>query len=417
VFAALLLLPCAALAQLTNDEVPIQRTVPPKEQIESEMQSRFRLGPVRLLPQLSLVGPTYDNNVLGASGIEPRVTDWTVTVSAGLGVLIPFSKKVFLKGTLFPQYIYYDRLTDRRQWGGSYGGTLYGFFNHLSFEADYLDQRTPQYPNSEIQTQVLGDTHGGNLKLEVDLGGPWSVYANGEYQEIQYRPLGAPPPVIDGVLSQLNRNEGAVRGGLRYRLTSYFFVGVGGEATRTKFTDDPLRGDNETTAAIATVHYDRPRLFVNFSGGYRIGRPINGSTFPEFSTFTGSGYITYELIPHLDLNVYGQRGIEYGVFPDNPYYFGSLAGGGLTVHIGQRVSVNGYGGYGENNYPVPLAEFGGVQRIDKVTLYGGGLSVLLYKSISLQAQATETDYNSNIAAFDRKVFRFSTGFVVGVLSP
>jgi hypothetical protein len=417
VFLALALCPSVGLAQLTNNEVPIGRTVPRQEQIEGEMGSRFRLGSVRLLPQIAFVGPTYDNNVLGATGDEAKVSDWTFTVSAGLGVLIPLGKKMYLRGVLFPQYIYYDRLAERRQWGGSYGGSLYGFFNRMSVEADYLDQRTPQYPNSEIQTQVLGDTQAGNLKVEVDLGGPWSVFANGQYQQISYRSLGAPPPIINGVLSLLDRNEGAVRGGVRYKLKSYFTVGIGAEGTRTTFTEDPQRGDNESNAVYASVHYDRPRLFVNFSGGYRTSRPINGSNFSEFSTFTGSGYISYALLSQLDLNVYGKRGIQYGVFIDNPYYLEALAGGGLTLHLGRRVEVNGFGGYGTNDYPVPIASAGGVKRVDKVTVYGGGLSALVYKSISLQAQVTSTEYNSNIAAFDRKVLRFSTGLVVGVLSP
>src|SRR5690349_16632061 len=117
---ALALATVPALAQLTNDQVPIERTVPVQQQIESEMQSRFRLGDVRLLPQLALVGPTYDNNVLSAEGDQPKTSDWSFTVSAGLGVLIPLGRKMYLKGTLFPQYIYYNRLSDRRQWGGTY---------------------------------------------------------------------------------------------------------------------------------------------------------------------------------------------------------------------------------------------------------------------------------------------------------
>jgi hypothetical protein len=417
VFAACCMAASPALAQLTNDSVPAERTIPRHEEIEAEMGSRFHLGPVRLLPQITLNGPTYDNNVLGASGNDPKVSDWSLTVGAGLGVLIPIGKKVYLRGTALPQYIWYDRLEDRRQWGGIYGGSLYCFFNHLSLEADYLSQITPQYPNTEIQTQVLGDTRGGTLKLEVDLGGPWSVYSNGEYQEIEYRPLGAPPPVIGGLLAQLNRNEGAVRGGLRYKLTSYFNVGVGAEGTRTKFPDDPERADNESTAALVSVHYDRPRLFVNFNGGYRVGRAIDDSRFPEFSTFTGSGYVSYELIPRLDLNVYGLRGVEYGLTPDNPYYLGSLGGGGLTLHVGQRIEIFGYGGYGTNDYPVPIEGTGGVKRVDKVTTYGGRLSVVLYRSVSVTAQVSNTDYNSNIPAFDKTVFRFSSGFTVGLLTP
>lgn len=414
VFAWIVVAPAVALAQLTYDQVPLGRTVPVQEQIESGMNSRFRLGPVRLLPQLSLVGPTYDNNVLGTTGNEPKVSDWSFTAAAGLGVLVPFSKKVYLSATILPQYIYYHRLSERRQWGGTYGGNIYGFFNRLALEADYSENRSPQYPNTEIQTQVLGDTRAGNARAEVDIGGPWSVYAAGQYQDLTYESLGGPPLVINGVLSLLNRNEGALRGGFRYRFASYFIVGIGAEETRTRFSEQPEAADNDSTAFIMTVHYDRPRLFVNFSGGYRRGREANGSNFPDYDTFTGSGYLTYQLLRSLDVNLNGSRAIYYGFFPSNPYYLGSLGQGGLTLHLGTRVSLSGYGGYGTNTYPVPVA---GVQRVDKVTTYGGSLNALLYKTITLTANATHYDYNSNIAAFDQSVFRFTAGLVIGLVAP
>jgi hypothetical protein len=363
------------------------------------------------------VGPTYDNNVNGASGNVERDSDWYGTVSAGLGILIPLGKKVYLRGDILPEYIWYNRETDRRQWGGTYSGTLYGFFNRLSLEADYQSELTPQYPNSEIQTQVLGSNQGGNLRMEVDLGGPWSVYAAGQYQRLRYDPLGAPPPVIGGLLSLLDRDEGAVRGGVRYKLTSYFSIGIGAEGTRTKFPEDPSRADNQSTAYLLSVHYDRPRLFVNFNGGYRIGTAIDGSSFPNFSTFTGSGYISYQLLSFLDLNIYGQRGVNYGLFPDNPYYFGGLAGGGFAAHVGQRVTLSAYGGYGVNDYPVPVSSAGGVKREDKVTLYGGGLTIAVYRNIGLTARASNYIYNSNIDLFDKTVFRFSTGLVITLVHP
>ena len=82
---------------MTYDQVPLDRTVPKQEEIENEMQSRFRLGPVRLLPQIQLIGPMYDSNALAASGNEPKTSDWSLTASAGLGVLIPLGRKLYLR--------------------------------------------------------------------------------------------------------------------------------------------------------------------------------------------------------------------------------------------------------------------------------------------------------------------------------
>jgi hypothetical protein len=416
--AALLVFPCSAEAQLTNDVVPQGRTIPLKEEVETEMQNaRFKLGPVRLLPQLILNGPTYDSNALGATGGDPKFDDWTASVSAGLGVLIPLSKKMYLRGTILPEYIWYDRLEDRRTFGGTYGGSLYGFFNRLSFQADYATALTPTYANSEILTPVLGDFQGGSLKTEVEISGLWSVYAAGVYQELDYSSLGN--PIVNLPLSFLDRNEGAVRGGLRYHWTSYFYVGVGGEGTRTEFPEDPLRADNDSTAFIASVHYDRPRLFINLNGGYRQGRAINGSRFPEYDTFTGSGFISYQLLSRMSLSVYGQRRVTYALFVDNPYYFENLGGVGLSYQLGARVNVNGFAELGTNEYPVPviLPDESSVVRVDDVTNYGGGFTIRLWKGASFGFQVTQMEFDSNVPQFDRDVLRFTGGLTIGVFTP
>jgi hypothetical protein len=106
--------------------------------------------------------------------------------------------------------------------------------------------------------------------------------------------------------------------------------------------------------------------------------------------------------------------VYYGFFPENPYYLGSQGQGGLTVHLGSRVSLTGYGGYGTNSYPVPVD---GVQRVDKVTSYGGALNALLYRTITLSASASHYDYNSNIDALDRSYFRFTAGLIIGLVAP
>ncbi len=409
-----------AFAQITNDSVPQERTVPVKEQIESEIQSaRWKLGPFRLLPQLRITGPTYDNNVFGASGEEPKVSDWYAIFGAGLGVVLPIGRSVYVRGVAVPQYIWYDKLADRRQWGGTYGGRLDAFVGRAAFEGGYDKTLTPTYTNTEELVQVLGDTDRASGRIEIPIAGAVSLFGSAIYQTINYRPLGTDVPADLNPLAELDRKEGAVRGGLRYKISSAFDVGVGVEGTRTEFDQDPQDGDNESTAYLASIYYNRPRLFVNFNGGYRLGKPINGSSFPEFSTFTGSGYLSYELLRRLELKLYGSRGVEYGQYFQNPYYFGSLGGAGLSFKIGYRLSLRVYGELGQNVYPVAVPDASGalVKRVDDTTTYGGGLELLLFRNLSVTASAYNTDYNSNLPEFDRSVLRFTTSFVLGVPFP
>ncbi len=417
--AALGMVAQGALAQITNDDVPRERIVPVKEQIESQMQSaRWRLGPVRLIPELRISGPTYDDNVFGASGDEAKVSDWYAIFGAGLGLVVPIGHSVYLRGTAVPEYIWYDKLADRRQWGGNFGGVLNAFVGRAAFEGGYEKTLTPQYANTEELIQVLGDTDRASGRLEIPLPGAFSLFGSAIYQTINYRPLGQDVPEDLNPFADLNRKELAARGGLRYRINSSFDVGAGVEGTRTEFDQDPQSGDNESTAYLGAIYYNRPRLFVSFRGGYRIGKPINGSTFPEFSTFTGSGYLSYELLRRLELNLYGSRGVQYGQYFDNPYYFGSLGGARLIFKVGYRLSIRVYGELGENVYPVAVqAPVGLVKRVDDTTTYGGGIDLFLFKGLSVTATAYNTEYDSNLPEFDRSVFRFLTSFVVGLPIP
>ena len=410
-----------AFAQITNDSVPRERTVPVKEQIDRELQSaRWRLGPFRFLPQLQITGPTYDNNVFDASGEEPKVSDWYAIFGAGLGVVIPIGRSVYVRGSAVPEYIWYDRLADRRQWGGSYGGTLNVFLGRAAFEGGYGKTLTPQYPNTETLVQVLGETDRADGKIEIPLTRAISLFGSAIYQTINDRPLGQDVPESENPYGDLNRKEGAARGGLRYKISSYFDVGLGAEGTRTEFDQDPANADNESTAFLAAVYFNRPRLFVNFNGGYRIGKPINGSTFPEFSDIYRI-WISFLRTPpwSLQLQLYGSRGISYGQYIGNAYYFGSSGGAALVLQVGYRLKIRAYGELGENVYPVAVPDVSGalVKRVDDVTTYGGGIELLLFRNLSVTANAYNTEYDSNVPEFDRSALRFTTSFVLGVPIP
>jgi hypothetical protein len=401
--------PAAVSGQLTNDYVPLERTIPAKEQLEAQVRSaRYKLGPFRFLPRVALIGPTYNDN----GGATDQGSAWTIQGVAGLAAVIPVGSKVYLRGEAYPGYIWSDG-EQGNQFGGIYGGGVYAFFNRMSVQADYHSALTPTYPNSEIQQQVLGSSQDAALRVEIDLTGKLALSGSANYLKSDYESL-TDFPEIEDPFRFLDREEFGARGGIRYKVRSDITVGVGYESTRAEFPDQPQRADNESTAYLGAIRYDRPRLFVNFAGGYRIGKARNGSSFPEFETFTGSGFLSYELASPLTVDLYGRRGIQYGLFPENPYYLESLGGIAAVVRFGHRVTLRAFGEYGTNVYPVPisLGDVGPLEREDKVTAYGGGLTVFIIRSLTLGATVRNTDYDSNIPALSRSVLQFSSSLIL-----
>lgn len=407
--AALLLLALSASsparAQLANDEVPRQRTVEAREALDGELRaSRFRLGPVRMLPRLLLKNAGYDNNVFGTS--EGPVADWTATVSLGTRLILPMGSKLYWTGDAWPEYTWYRTLTARNGLGGFYRSSLLAFFNRMSVEiaGSYTDSLS--YLNSETETRVRQKTSGGAARVEIDLTRSVALFAGAVTQRIRVSGgSGEPAGLVDPHL--YDRTEEAARGGLRFRLSGDWNVSVGAEATRTTFAEVPEERDNRSVAILGGVFYNRPRLFVNLLAGFRWGRPINGSVFPDYSTPTGSYFVSYQATKVVEVQLHGGRRIVYGQVQDNPYYVETRYGLSLLLHVLRNVALQGVGALGTNAYLFAGPAEG--RRSDRYHSVGGGLTVGVAGRFLLSALVEHPTYTSNVPGADRSALRFTTG--------
>jgi hypothetical protein len=403
-----LLIPARSLGQLSTDQIPRKRTVPAREQVRGELEKRrFRLGPLRLIPELNVSNAGYDSNVFGASAGH-EITDWTATISAGFRWLVPVGSKLYVIGDVLPQYTWYKTLEERRFFGGTVRAALLGFFNRASLEVGGFESRDLRYATSETETQLIETALDGSLKMEVDVASNFSVFGGAEVTRIRYRTLGGQPSGVVFVdPNQFNRTEEGARGGIRYRISSSLDISAAYEKTRTEFSQVPEQNDNQSDAYLLGIHYDRPRFFVNLSGGYRRGKPFNGSSFAEYSEPTGSYFISYFLTRTVELGAYGGARVTYGL--TSSQFLEVRNGGNITVRVHPRVTLSAFGSYGTNRFPATSG--GGVVtagHTDKAIYYGGSLSAVVFRKISLTAQATESRYRSNQPDLNRNVVRYTT---------
>lgn len=410
--ALLWLLSSTALAQLASDEVPRERTVPEREQIRRDMEeSRFRLGPFRILPRLLVNNTGYDSNVFGSADHE--VSDWTADVGIGVHAILPAGSKVYFVADAVPSYIWYSRFSQERTLGGLYRGSLLGFFNRMTVETAAYDSKMPTILNSETEARVLQDLRDGSARLEIDLTRRLALFASGEYQRVRYSLGSEVSPGLSDEVGKLDRTDQAARGGLRYRFSPNFNVSVAAESARTSFVVDGPARDNKSHAYLLGIHYDRPRFFVNLTGGYRKGGLCNCiGAFPSYQTATGSYFMSFIPVHRLELQVYGHRGPIYSLFQQNPYYLETRNGGGPVVHLGRRLALHAFGEFGTNSYPVGVEAQGAViiTRHDTAKTWGGGASFAIMRSGALTLMASRTRYTSNFPGFNRSVFRLTAGF-------
>jgi hypothetical protein len=413
--AALLLVavlapPRAGAQFLESDEVPRQRTIPEKQVIDDDLaRSKFHLGPVRLLPSISVTNAGYDSNVF-SSATDP-FADWTATIVAGSRLLLPLGSKMYVLADVFPQYTWYAKLNDRDRWGGLYDLAVLGFFNRMSFQLKGTDREAYIVYSAEFPSYVFENLRSGIGNVDVSLTRSLSLFAEGGYEQVRYTQY-AGPPIQDAQVKLNNSDNSEIRGGLRYRISEDWSVTAAAEEVQSNFQFDPELRDNRSIAYLGGIFFNRPRLYINAMGGYREGLANNGSLYPEYQTGVGSFFVSFFPLRWLELQGYGHRKVDYSIAVLQPYFFDNKVGGGANIELFDRVLLKGFVEDGPNTYPVaePVEGQGQVLRVDHVKYYGGGLSIRLPARIVLTGLVTRQIYESNIPSDSRNFTRFTAFF-------
>lgn len=399
VFLAALLAPARGLGQ----QVPYERVVPLKEQVEGDLKrARFRLGPIRLLPTLTLENAGWTNNALGTPEGEP---DWHLTARGGTRLVVPLGHSAAFRGEALPTYTWYHKLVERRSFGGTYGAELALFSSRLSGLVGARHSRDTQIVSTEIYQPVPQTDQTGYAQLELSLFRRIALVGYGEARRLRLHP----PDDATVDFTFLNSDFRAVRGGLKYRFADRIDISAQVEGTRTTY---PLGGelrDNETTAYLLGIGYDRERFYINLLGGYREGGPYAGSAFPEYSGPTGSAFLSWFLARRLELQLYAQRNLTSSLHSVNPYYVETVGGGALNLKIGHRITLRGFAEVSRNRYPLD-EEVDGVlvRREDDGRALGGGFIFRLFRSASFSALVSHTRFDSNIPGAERSILMVNT---------
>jgi hypothetical protein len=402
---------CPVFGQISTESPPRERTLPAAEQVEQEMATaRLRLGLVRLLPFFTLENVGWTNNALVTS--EGTIDDYTASASVGAKFVVPFGRKLFLRGSAAPSYDWYYRTEQLRGFGGSYSGEALGLFNRVTVGAGGGYNRQIAAVTSEVARDVLNTSTRGFARAEVEILRRLSVFGGLEVYSPKLEDKALATPGLSPV-SDLDRTDTALRAGVRYAFSSALSFGVMGEEARTRFDRNAGERDFDTKGFLFVARYDRERFYVEGRVGVREGKPVTASyAFPEFRAGTYGYFVSYFLTRPLELQVLGSRQPVAGLFLDNPVYFETRNGVNLQFSVGRRLSFHVTGELGSNRYvtPVLVVETGEiVVRRDDVTRYGGGFDFKVSPSVSVGLTATEDRWDSNIDYYDRRTLRITGG--------
>lgn len=403
-----------ALAQLTSDVVPRERLVPREEQVRRELEATSgRIGPFRLRPQLLLRDIRYTDNVYGVRDGEEKVEDYGATLAAGTRWILPFGPKAYIRGGILPAYTWSAELPERRFLGGTYDVSAIALFNRLTVEGSSGISKGLTAPSVETEVEVIRDLSWYGLDAELDLSGYISLFGSAHSQNLEHD-SGAIEAGPASFASSLDREDTAVRAGIRYRLTSFLDFSLAAERSRTSFDVSPGGRNNSSDAVLLGMHYERPRSYLNLTVGQREYEPDGPSSIEPFDETVGSYFAALATGGPVEIQGFGRREVSYSLSQNTLFILGNHHGLGAILRAGERIRVRITGELGSNDYRSgPQSVEPILRRIDDVTTYGAGLDIRLYRNVALTFFVYESVYDSNIDEFDRSTLGFRTGLTIG----
>ncbi len=388
-----------ALLQYTLPGGPQEKPESRREELEREVAAaRYHLGPVRVAPWATLRDLAYVRSLL-ASGVQ-LPNDLTATAGAGFRAYLRDTSRATWALQVLPEYVWWQKQTQRRQLNGRYLFGFFGYFNHLTVEVQAGRQQQQQIVTPEVPVPVSSRNDGGDLLVELRLARTFSLFASTSFNR-QNNLVSEIPDPLTGDLRLLDRDEKAERLGVRWRPDTRWSIGLAGEHTETDFTHQGISDrSNSGTAPLVEVRFRGNHLGFEAEAADRSLTAQRGAELVPFHGVTGNAAVTVGgETTRATATLYSSRTLVYSLSPLYPYFTDQRLGAALTVAFGQRTHGRIYAEGGHNDYTAFSAAT--LARRENVTSYGGSLTFELRQSLRLGIEGVRSHYGANVPGASR----------------
>lgn len=401
-----------AVAQFTQYTAPgslaVQK-VPTQELLKTAMEeARWDVGPLRLAPWLGIKNLTYYPDLYPE--IPGNQSDVTASAGAGLTAYLPVGPRFVLAAQALPQYVWWKRYSNRREWNGQYGVGAFGYFRRLTLEVNALKSQDLAYVSAqnEVPTTVRQDR--GNARLEIEILDRLYAYGSAGKTRWRYRASD-----LGGELGQqlvaLDRDTTSTSGGLRYEWRKGFSVSLGVDHSAADFVHPESDLSNSGSAPAVGLDLEGAHFGISAHVARYSLKPKQGSHFMPFDGQTGDARLSWKLRDQLVWSVYGARQLSFAYGVGSTYYVDQRWGVSLQAPLGWHGSVRLFGERGENKYTSAAATPG--QYNEDLRTYGATASLQLGRLAALTLGATREEYTSAAGGGSRSYTRFQTGLSFG----
>ncbi|MHB8054911.1 MAG: outer membrane beta-barrel protein [Candidatus Aminicenantales bacterium] len=364
-------------------------------------QSRWKLGPFRLFPTISVRDVGYDDNLYFGGYNIGRKKDFTATLSPEIKAYWPFRNSFIFFVRENPEYAYYYRESQQRAFTNSYGaGLRYLLLGRFVFSGEVGNDVHRRRLSSEFQIPVNDRTRSFQAGLSFETARKTSIGITGavrkiSYEEIKYNPEDAP------VAQLLDREEREIGAEAYYQLFTDGFLFVRGDYQEYRFLDDKALWRDSAAASFWTgVRFPllgRIRGVLNL--GYKKFDPKTAGE-PPFQGLVGNTGLdlrTGRFACRLDF----ARDMVFSSYAEIFYFVENSArlGGSAYLTSFLKIDYDYYGGRAD--YSARGGEAGSEGRVDRHRNHSVGLQVRVFKTAGIGISWNFERWTSNIGDFDR----------------
>jgi hypothetical protein len=387
------------LVQYTPPGGPQERPESRRELLEREIAAaRYRLGPVRVAPWAAVRDLAYVRSLFTTG--ERLPSDFTATVGAGFRAYLRNSSKATWTAQVLPEYVWWQKQSQRRQLNGRYLLGLSGYFNHLTVEVQAGRQQQQQIVTPEVPVPVSSRTDGGEILAELRLSRSLSLFSVASFNRQNNLVTDVSDP-LTGELRLLDRDERTERLGVRWRPERRWSVGLAGEHSAADFTHQgAFDRSNSGTAPVAEVRFRGNHLGFEAEAADRSLTARRGAALVPFHGVTGNAALDVGgARTRATATLYSSRNLVYSLSPLYSYLVDERLGAALTVGFGQRTHGRVFVEGGRNDYTAFSAA--APRRREDVSSFGGSLNIELRRSLRLGIEGVRSRYDANLSGESR----------------
>lgn len=376
-------------------------TVTTQEQLEATMEAApWKLGPLQIGPWFELRDVSWVQDIVSEDVDD---YDLTATATVGLHAYLPFSRKLTLGAYYLPEYVWWDDNEQRSLWNWRTGAGLFGYFNRLTVELRYVDDRQQSFLSTEFEQLVNIARRGPQAGLDIEFLRRLHLFGRYAMDEWRHREEDLPEDA-GATLVDLDRDEETITAGLRYTPSETVSIGAGYQWWATDFIEPERDRSNEGGGPTVELDLTGKRLRLGASVAWLDLTPRDANS--QFIAFTEtSGDVTAAWRPgaRLEFQLYGSRRPTYSVSDPSPYYLTERWGLGIGLPLGRLLNGRLYWEDGQDLYTeIPGVR---VERQDDVSTVGLDFDMPLGRGFGLHIGGTRTEYASSEPGQDRTVER------------